>query len=234
MTLDDYDSFCAVVVGFAELRGRQLSAEAIELYWHAMQSWSLDDFKRGANALLNSSKFMPTPYDFEQLRRAGELKPPEAWVLVLSGAALDPNSRIYRAAQCVGGQYAVRHANTERDLPHVERRFLEAYAQLSEVEPIREALPQIAKPAARVSLRRPTAIANCLPAEVMRAQPAIAPVAALPAPPVTKPEPRIAASVKVEKLARSMPTLTDDELSRIACEPVDVVRQVRAALETAA
>jgi hypothetical protein len=35
-------------------------------------------------------------------------------------------------------------ANTERDLPHIQRRFLEAYEELTDVDSVREALPQIA------------------------------------------------------------------------------------------
>jgi hypothetical protein len=57
---------------------------------------------------------------------------------------LDPNSRAARAAQIVGGQYAIRHADIERDLPFVQKRFMEAYADLTDVDSVREALPQIA------------------------------------------------------------------------------------------
>lgn len=233
MTPADFDEFSAIVLGFAELRGRELSSPAIKLFWNAMQDWTLTDFKQAANVLLASSKFMPTPYDFQQLRRAGEQTAHEAWSQVLNGEPpLDPGSRAWRAAQSVGGQYYVRHANLERDVPHIERRFIEAYEQLAEVEPVREALPQIAKPPVHKAMRGPAPIATLLPQ--LRAPDPIAsppPARALPAPALVG---RIPASVRIEKLARSMPTLTDDELARIAGEPVETVRQVRAALEAAA
>lgn len=37
-------------------------------------------------------------------------------------------------------------ADVERDLPHIQRRFLEAYEELTDVECVREALPAIASP----------------------------------------------------------------------------------------
>src|SRR4051812_2232876 len=80
MTLDDFNAFSAVVVGFGELRGRKLSPEAIELYFRAMGSWSLADFKAAAELLLRTSQFMPTPFDFEQLRKAGRPTAAEAWL----------------------------------------------------------------------------------------------------------------------------------------------------------
>lgn len=140
----DKQAFGKVLNGLAAIKGKELTQEAVILWWNSMQSWSIEDFKAAASHLVGSCQFMPTPYDFEQLRKAGEMTSGEAWRVVLAGAELDPNSREYRAAQIVGGQYAIRHANVERELPFIAKRFREAYEELSDVDAVRVALPSIA------------------------------------------------------------------------------------------
>lgn len=139
----DRAEFAQVMNGMAAIKGRDLTPEALKLWWAALADWSIDEFKAAAAHLLKACAFMPTPYDFEQLRRAGDMTAGEAWELVLSGKPLE--GRALRAARAVGGQYAIRHAHIERDLPHFERRFKEAYAELTDVDQVRDALPQIAK-----------------------------------------------------------------------------------------
>jgi hypothetical protein len=143
MRLEDYDSFCAVVGGFAELKGKQLSPAAIELYWHAMSSWTLEDFRAAAAHLLKSCEFMPTPADFEKLKRAHEPTAAEAWDSVLSNRPLSDRAR--RAADIASGRRYIGHLDIERELPHVQRRFFEIYADLSEAEDTRDALPSLAE-----------------------------------------------------------------------------------------
>lgn len=141
----DRPEFLRTVNGLAAIKGKELTSEALSLWWSAMAAWSIEDFKAAASHLVTECQFMPTPYDFAQLRKAGELTAGEAWERVLSGAKLDPNSRVARAARIVGGQVAIRHADIERDLPFVQKRFLEAYGDLTDVDGAREALPQIAQ-----------------------------------------------------------------------------------------
>lgn len=150
MTIDDFDEFCEVVVGFSELKGKQLSPPALKLYFRAMQSWDLREFKSAAEHLLCTCEFLPTPKDFTDLRKAGEPTAAEAWTAAVRGC-LEwrnperlPNGRIARAAAAVGGFRAIAMADMERDLPHIQRRFLDAYAELSEVEAVRVALPAVA------------------------------------------------------------------------------------------
>lgn len=144
MQSTDRCEFARVLVGMAAVKpGGKLTAEALEIWWMTMRdTWSIEDFKSAAAHIVRTHEFMPSPYHFEQLRRASEATAGEAWVAVLSGASLPIGSRAYRAAQIVGGQQAIRHANIERDLPHMQRRFLDAYAELSDVDVVREALPQ--------------------------------------------------------------------------------------------
>ena len=83
MTPDDRRPCLEIVIGFAELKGKKLSTPALELYWTAMQAWDLQDFRAAANHLLKTCEFMPTPKDFEDLRKAGRMKAGEAWAFVL-------------------------------------------------------------------------------------------------------------------------------------------------------
>lgn len=140
----DKPEFVRVLVGLAAIKRVDLTAQAIDLWWAAMSRWGIDDFKAGASHLVGSCEWMPTPFHFEQLRKAGEPTAGEAWALVLEGSKLTDGSRMARAARAVGGQHAIRHANTEKDLPHIERRFKEAYEDLTDVDGAREALPEIA------------------------------------------------------------------------------------------
>lgn len=150
MIPEDFDSFCEVVTGFAELKGKQLSAPAIELYWRAMQHWSIEDFRKAAGHLLRTCTFMPTPKDFEDLRKAGRPTVGEAWANALAhcqsgawrrGSCGDP--RIDAAASMVGGYGAIALCSTDK-LGFIERRFAEHYETLEDVTDTREAVPQIA------------------------------------------------------------------------------------------
>ena len=144
----DYDSFAEVIAGFAELKGKQLSAPAIELYWRAMKHWRIEDFRAAAEHLLRRCEFMPVPKDFEDLRRASEPTAAEAWATALQNCGCwrtggAPNGRIARAAETVGGFRAIAMAHTERDLPHIQRRFMQAYDELTDVEETRQAVPEV-------------------------------------------------------------------------------------------
>lgn len=144
MNLEDRKAFLEVVVGFAELKGKQLSAPALELYWNAMRGrWCLDDFRAAAAHLLQTCEFMPTPKDFEDLRRKGEPTAGEAWQLALHGKA-EPGSRAARAAAIVSNGRRLAMMDIERELPHVQRRFFEVYADLEDADEARGGVPQIA------------------------------------------------------------------------------------------
>jgi hypothetical protein len=160
MIADDYDDFCAVVVGFAELKGKTLSSAAIELYWRAMQHWSLEDFKLAAEQLLRTSDWMPTPKEFEDLRKAGRPTAGEAWASVLryvrndyspsglsivNGGDTKPKSELIdRAVAALGGYRAIALSSTE-NTQFLERRFCEHYATIEDATDVREAVPQIAQ-----------------------------------------------------------------------------------------
>ena len=153
MTPEDYDAFLEVVLGFAQLKGRPLAAATIELYWRAMQGWSIEAFREGAEVLLRRCEWMPTPKDFEDLRRtATERAGVDAWEMarraarsaialgrvredVTSGDAL-----VDRAVATIGGYGSIALCETAW-LHALERRFLQAYIEVREVAEIRAALP---------------------------------------------------------------------------------------------
>ncbi len=134
--------------------GRVFSSEPdavlLDAYWLALQDWTLQDFEKAAGHLIGNSQFMPRPNDFNALRRAAEPTAGEAWGKALKGClqwrnpSNLPTGRIARAAAAVGGFRAIAMADEATALPHIERRFKEAYDELSEVEEIRGALPGIA------------------------------------------------------------------------------------------
>ena len=138
MQPQDRKSFLEVVVGFAELKGKQLSAPALELFWHAMQDWSIEEFRKAAGVLIRTCEFMPTPADFHKLRQSSRPTAGEAWMDALSGHPDDPVAqRALKAA--TQGRY-VGHIDFE-ELPWVQKRFVEFYEQMRDVEDTRAALP---------------------------------------------------------------------------------------------
>ena len=159
----DGKRFRNLLRGMGRMYSGDLDNAVLDAYWIALRDWDYGEFEAAAAQLMATAKFMPRPAEFNALRKAGEPTPGEAWSDVLGGCELEPGSRAWRAAQAVGGQYAIRHADIERDLPHIQRRFIDEYDRLSAVDPIRDALPQIAARGAMIALTGPVQIANFLP-----------------------------------------------------------------------
>jgi hypothetical protein len=132
----DRKAFLEVVVGFAELKGKQLSAPALELYWNSMQDWPMDDFRRAATVLIRTAEFMPTPKDFNDLRKAAKPSAAEKWFT--KGISPDPiaNQAMKIATQ---GRY-VGHIPLDQ-LQWVQKRFIEAYDEIQDSAEARAALP---------------------------------------------------------------------------------------------
>lgn len=151
MNPTDRKAFVEIVVGFAELKGKALSAPAIELYWHAMRHWPIDDFRAAAEHLLRSCEFMPTPKDFEDIRKAGRLTAGEAWLRVLENVRSSAYRRgetcggaIDRAVYALGGYHVVGHCDIDR-LGFLERRFADHYETMQDAADTREAVPRLSR-----------------------------------------------------------------------------------------
>ena len=178
MIADDRKKFIEIVIGFAELKGKQLSAPALELYWRSLQHWGMDDFRAAAEQLLRTCEFMPLPKDFENLRKAGRLTAGEAWARVLefsrkgfsqwhgggitrNNSVPSPDDRlIERAVNAIGGYDAIAMSPIDKTV-FLEKRFCEHYATLQDADEVREAVPEIAYMGRR-TLQGPQSIGNLL------------------------------------------------------------------------
>lgn len=154
MRPDDRKAFLEIVIGFAELKGKQLSAPALELFWNAMQHWSIEDFRAAANHLVGTCQFMPTPKDFEDLRRAQRPSADEAWLKARKSLQWTVNGYVERpgidplvakALRSIGGANALAMCDEDK-LHFLERRFVQVYESLQDSNDTRAALPQIAAP----------------------------------------------------------------------------------------
>lgn len=155
MKSTDRKKFVEVVMGFAELKGKQLSTPALELYWRSMQHWELPDFLAAAEQLVRTSEFMPTPKDFEDLRKAGRATAGEAWAHAVASCGSCHSALGYtsggtcgdhfvdRVVRAIGGYRAIALCDPEK-LHFLEKRFAEHFESMQDAEDVREAVPQIA------------------------------------------------------------------------------------------
>jgi len=156
----DGNRFRDVLRGLCKVYGTEPDAVMLDVYWMTLNDWPLTDFEAAAAHLLRTSRFMPRPADFHALRQATELCAPEAWAEAMArcggwrdGSAGRDGDRIDRTVHCVGGYRTLAMADVEHDLPHIQRRFLEAFDVIADSERVREALPQLAGEDTRRRLR---------------------------------------------------------------------------------
>lgn len=152
--------------GLAAIKpGVKLTTESYEIYWLALKHWPFDEFKRAAVHLATQSEWMPNPFHFEQLRKAGRPTSGEAWIKVLAhvranayrhgGVVVDELTD--RAVAAIGGYHAI--GMSESDKTHfLAAKFGEAYEAIQDAEDVREALPQIAGPSTLGKLARPVSV----------------------------------------------------------------------------
>jgi hypothetical protein len=155
MTPNDEAEFGAVLMGLASIKpGNKLTPQGVEIFWAAMQDWTLPDFKAAAAELSRRIEFMPSPFHFDQLRKAGRLTAGEAWERArrASGSAIqcgqvthngtcgDPV--IDRAVRAIGGYGVIAMCETSK-LPFLERRFAEHLDSIQDADDTRKALPHI-------------------------------------------------------------------------------------------
>lgn len=155
MIESDYDSFCEIVMGFAELKGKSLSPAAIKLYWGAMQKWPIEDFRKAAEHLLQNCEFMPMPKDFEDLRKAGRATAGEAWARAVLNCGSCHSAQGYtsggtcgdefvdRVVRAIGGYKTIAMCDEDK-LHFLERRFAEHFATMIEAADVRSEVPEIA------------------------------------------------------------------------------------------
>ena len=150
----DKSEFVKTLMGLAAIKpgGNMLTKESYEIWWNAMRDWPIEEFKSAASHLAKAVEFMPSPFQFNQLRKAQEHTPGEAWAIALSACKRWrnpddlPKGRVAEAVRAIGGWKALAMADTEKDNPFLERRFSKAYEQLQDVEDARLALPHFSEP----------------------------------------------------------------------------------------
>jgi hypothetical protein len=179
---DDKPAFLATLNGLAAVKpGGKLPKEAYEIWWQAMQPWSIEEFKQAAAHLALAVEFMPGPYHFDQLRKAGRPTAAEAWECArkAAGSAIQcgqvthngtcGDELIDRAVRGIGGYGVIAMCETEK-LPFIERRFAEHYDSLQDVEDVRDAVPKVTRGTKR-QLHGPTSVSAMLPGLSDRLEP---------------------------------------------------------------
>lgn len=150
MQPSDRKKFLETLNGLAAIKpGKELTPAALELWWASMRDWPIGEFVAAAEHLACSIEFMPSPFHFAQLRKAGQLTPDEAWRMALERCLAwrtprDTQDAVDESAAAIGGYRGIALADIETALPHVQRRFLEAYEKIAAASEVRAALPTIA------------------------------------------------------------------------------------------
>lgn len=149
MQTEDKPAFASTLAGLASIKRVTLTPESFELWWQAMQDWSLENFRMVAAHLLKTCQFMPSPKDFEDMRKVGKMTAGESWALALwfvrSGTyhhkASSGDEATDACAKMVGGYRAIG-METNEGLPFMEKRYCEHHETFSDRTEKRR-LPQI-------------------------------------------------------------------------------------------
>lgn len=154
MKPDDKADFLRIMNGMAAVFGGQITPEALDVWWSAFAGWSVHEFTHAASAAVTRCKFMPRPADLYEVRKASRPTPGEAWEIAGQGKDVLADKAFSIATQ---GRYFGHIQYDEH--PWIQKRFLELYAQLVEVDDARSSAPQLAAPSwmqgepARLSFR---------------------------------------------------------------------------------
>jgi hypothetical protein len=160
MTPSDKVEFAKILNRLAAMKPgtNNLTEPAMEGWWEAMTAgnWSLDEFRQAANHLALSVEFMPNPWNFEQLRKAGRPTAGEAFQKArkASGSCVHlgrytengtcGDAFIDRVVREIGGYKVIAQASIE-SLHFIEKSFSEHYEALQDAEAVRQALPQVTR-----------------------------------------------------------------------------------------
>ena len=150
MDAENREEFVRVLTGMAEVKGKEMTTEAFELWWNGMQGWEICDFKAAASYLLKNCQFMPTPFDFEQLRKKNAPSAHEAWAKALQHAdgpwrqGVLGDALIDQVVSMLGGYRTLALTDGDK-LGFLERRFIDAYNDFQDTNVVREALPNLSQ-----------------------------------------------------------------------------------------
>lgn len=144
----DEERFLKILNGLGALKKIELNEDAIELWWAAFASWSIEDFSAAANHLILTKQWIG-PQDFEALRKAGKPTAGERWAEVLqftsSGGYRERSFGDELTEKCVamlGGWRVIGQCELGR-LGFLERRFVENFEHIGDVIETRKALAAV-------------------------------------------------------------------------------------------
>jgi hypothetical protein len=148
----DSERFCNLIRGMGRVFGSEPDQVVLDVYWLALKDWTLEEFEAGCANLLGSSKFMPRPADFNELRNAGRMTAGEAFAAAMAVARQSSqyrantsgDARIDAAAAACGGYFAMGMYQTEK-LGYLERRFTEHFESISDATEARENCPLLTR-----------------------------------------------------------------------------------------
>lgn len=149
MGTDDKKEFVRILTGLAAIKRVDMTKEAFEMWWAAMQDWRIDDFREAAGYLLKTCEFMPTPFDFTELLKLQRPSAHEAWAKAISfceggwrRSSSCGDNRIDAAVASIGGYQTLALCDLDK-LGFYEKRFIETYNDFSESDDARKALPDL-------------------------------------------------------------------------------------------
>ena len=131
------------MTGMAKVYERAVDQVLLDAYWVSLREWSLEEFEKGAAVLMRTSKFMPRPADFNELRKAALPTVGEAWASVLhhckggyrDGRGVSP--QIDAAVRPLGGYRTLAMLPLE-EMHWQEKRFAEHYDDAIEAQERRD------------------------------------------------------------------------------------------------
>ena len=132
--------FARIMTGIAELFGKPMSKDLMEIYWMACVEMPIQAFREAATKAAKSCEFIPKPVDFLKQALEYELTALEAWAQAVgsfSGMRSPPNSVRDKAVDMIGGWNMIGQCNYDK-LPFLEKRFCEAYETALERVPTSE------------------------------------------------------------------------------------------------
>jgi hypothetical protein len=149
MSPNEFPRFVNLMRGMGRIFSNEIDNVVLDVYWVTLRGWTLQEFEAAVGHLMATAKFMPRPGDFAQLRTAGKPTADEAWRIALDRCKdwrtpRQTQDAIDETAAGIGGYRSIAMADIETALPHVQRRFLEAYAGIAAASEVRSALPTIA------------------------------------------------------------------------------------------
>lgn len=137
MNANDKKEFARILTSLSLIKpGKELTKEAMAIYFAALEDWTIEDFRSAASHLAKHCEFMPNPYHFEQLRKKNEPTKHEAWEIAferIKRGGNQPDDKISKAIRQVGGYYQLGMTPLDQ-MPFVAKRFQDAYESIGEVE----------------------------------------------------------------------------------------------------